>query len=124
MRVTPFSLKAYEAEIESLYKLVFDHELRECNCKDRLSDAIIEMSVYLKNNDKMRSEINYKLKNGIVLVWKNNPYTNANLTDEVAVAFLKEFPMRTDWFAKMPKASEVKVPKAKATRRATKKAEK
>lgn len=48
-----------------------------------------------------------RLVNGVVLKWEGIHYTNANLTDEVARAFLSAFPMRKDWFAELPPA-EVK----------------
>ena len=126
MRTLPFSLKEYEEEIESLYEIVFGRKIRECRCKDRLADAIIEMSVYLKKNTMLRSEVQHKLKNGVVITWENNPYTNANLTDEVAVAFLKRFPMASNLFAYIPKAQEVKAqaPAKEIKKRPTKKARK
>lgn len=33
----------------------------------------------------------YKLKSGIVLHWNNEVYTNANLTDEVAAAYIQKY---------------------------------
>ena len=41
---------------------------------------------------------NYKLKNNVVLQFQNNVYTNANLTDEVAEAYLSKYP-KTTYFA-------------------------
>ena len=60
-----------------------------------------------KNNTTMTKA---KLVNGVVLQVGGIHYTNANLTDEVARAFLSAFPMRKDWFAELP-ADEVKVEK-------------
>lgn len=48
-----------------------------------------------------------RLVNGVVLQVGGIHYTNANITDEVARAFLSAFPMRKDWFAELPPA-EVK----------------
>lgn len=48
-----------------------------------------------------------RLVNGVVLQVGGIHYTNANLSDEVARAFLSAFPMRKDWFAELPPA-EVK----------------
>ena len=45
-----------------------------------------------------------RLVNGVVLQVGGTHYTNANLTDEVARAFLSAFPMRKDWFAELPPA--------------------
>lgn len=46
-----------------------------------------------------------RLVRGVVLQWKGNHYTNANLTDEVAREFLTAFPMRKDWFEILPSAT-------------------
>ena len=40
----------------------------------------------------------YRLKNNVVLQFQNNVYTNANLTDEVAEAYLAKYP-NTTYFA-------------------------
>ncbi len=47
-----------------------------------------------------------KLVNGVVLQVGGIHYTNANLTDEVARAFLSAFPMRKDWFAVLPEKQD------------------
>lgn len=49
-----------------------------------------------------------RLVNGVVLQWKGNHYTNANLTDEVARQFLATFPQRVSWFAELPNAPKEK----------------
>ena len=45
---------------------------------------------------------NYKLKNNVVLQFQNNVYTNANLTDEVAEAYLAKYPNTTYFAEKKP----------------------
>ena len=55
------------------------------------------------------AETKAKLVKGVVIQWKYNHYTNANITDEVAREFLEAFPMRTDWFEVLP-AKEEKAP--------------
>lgn len=55
----------------------------------------------------------YKLKNNVVLQFQNGVYTNANLTDEVAEAYLAKYP-DTTYFAEK-KAIEVSEKQAEAT---------
>ena len=45
---------------------------------------------------------NYRLKNNVVLQFQNNVYTNANLTDEVAEAYLAKYPNTTYFAEKKP----------------------
>lgn len=49
-----------------------------------------------------------RLVMGVVLKWENNHYTNRNLTDDVARAFLEKFPQRKDWFEALPSATTAK----------------
>lgn len=49
-----------------------------------------------------------KLVRGVVLQWHGTHYTNSNLTDEVARAFLASFPQRKDWFEILPSATTAK----------------
>ena len=44
----------------------------------------------------------YKLKNNVVLQFQNGVYTNANLTDEVAEAYLAKYPNTTYFAEKKP----------------------
>lgn len=44
----------------------------------------------------------YKLKNNVVLQFQNGVYTNANLTDEVAEAYLAKYPNTTYFTEKKP----------------------
>ena len=59
----------------------------------------------------MAEKCNYRLKAGAII---NSPsfqsgkiYTNDNLTDTVAAAFLKKFPKQKFLFQKMPEEKEV-----------------
>ncbi len=89
--------------IEELFPKVLGKEVRRCKCKDRHSDALIEMYNYLKNNE-MKNKSKYTLKAGAVLTVFGDPriYTNANLTDEVAKEFLKAHPEKLNLFARVP----------------------
>ena len=80
-----------QRKIESLYLEVFRRPLRSCRCKDRYSDAVIEMRIY-------------RLKAGVVIQpgGTSDVYTNDNLTDAVATAFLKERPGAVGLFEVIP----------------------
>lgn len=95
--------------VDRLYWAVCQKHLRQCRCKNVEKDALLEIYAKLmyhsKNNTHMAQA---KLVNGVVLQWQGNHYTNANLTDEVARAFLAAFPHRKDWFAELPGESTAK----------------
>ena len=96
--------------IDRLYWAVCRKHLRSCRCKNVEKDALLEIYAKLKYNQKTNKTMaQAKLVNGVVLKWQGNHYTNANLTDEVAREFLSAFPIRKDWFAVLPSASEKQV---------------
>lgn len=99
-------LAPYKVKIENLYWQICRKRLRQCNCKDILKDALIECITKLKITTPKRftimAETKARLVKGVVIQWKYNHYTNANITDEVAREFLAAFPMRTDWFEVLP----------------------
>ena len=95
--------------IDRLYWAVCRKYLRTCRCKNVEKDALLEIYAKLKYHQKTNTTMaQARLVNGVVLQWKGNHYTNANLTDEVAREFLATFPMRKDWFAELPSASTAK----------------
>lgn len=89
-------------QIEELYMEVLHKTVRDCNCEDRFSDALIETYNYLTTNGKMKETCDYKLRAGVVLqiFGSSNVYTNDNLTNEVAESYLKQFPEKTVHFEK------------------------
>lgn len=96
--------------IDRLYWAVCRKHLRKCRCKNVEKDALLEIYAKLKYHHKTNKTMaQAKLVNGVVLKWQGNHYTNANLTDEVAREFLDAFPVRKDWFAVLPSASEKQV---------------
>lgn len=99
-------LATVKKDIAKLYAVVCRRQLRQCNCKNILEDAMIEIYTQLKKceNDMDKINTHARLVNGVVLPWKGNHYTNANLTDKVAREFLAAFPQRRDWFAVLPEA--------------------
>lgn len=88
-------------QIEDLSLVVLGRPVKVCDCKNRHHDAVLEMLRVVKRKMTMASD--YILKAGVVIVEDNNPYTNANLTNEVAEAFLKRKPGATGLFIHIPK---------------------
>lgn len=110
-------LASLRARIDALYFAVCGRHLRKCNCKNVEMDAIVEIHRKLKMYETKKIDMTQaqaRLVNGVVLQWKGNHYTNANLTDEVAREFLAAFPVRKDWFAVLP-TEKVEEPKAEVS---------
>ena len=94
-----------KSEIERLYKEVLGKEFTKTSCNDCYRDAVIEMTVYIKKNNRMKEKCNYILKNGVLLqpeFGSNKMYTNDNLTDEVAEKYLAKNPKGEIYFAHVP----------------------
>ena len=97
--------------VEELTRLILNAEVRQCNCSDRFLDALFMCRKQLKTYGIMKP-CKYKLKNNVVLQFQNNVYTNVNLTDEVAEAYLAKYP-NTTYFAEK-KVIEVSEKQAEA----------
>ena len=110
--------------IDRLYWAVCGKHLRKCRCKNVEKDALLEIYAKLMYHKTNKTMAQAKLVNGVVLKWQGNHYTNANLTDEVAREFLSAFPIRKDWFAVLPSASEKQVVAEPTTPKAKKSAKK
>ena len=111
---TPYS-SAEQATIERLYYEVLGKRLSGCRCPDKWHDAVLEINSYIKKHGKMKEKSNYKLRAGVILqiAGSSEIYTNDNLTDEVAAAFLKEHPNATGRFEVIPTAKkDAEAPKA------------
>lgn len=93
--------------IDRLYWAVCRKHLRTCRCKNVEKDALLEIYAKLKYHQKTNTTMaQARLVNGVVLQWKGNHYTNANITDKVARDFLEAHPKRSDWFAVIPEPQE------------------
>lgn len=108
---------AERAEIESISMAVLGKPVRKCNCKDRWRDAALESLIELrKNKDRtiMADSKSYFLKKGVVIPFEGKVYTNANLTDEIAKAYLAAYPGGAKRFEVIPKETPKpkKAPKA------------
>ena len=90
-----------KSRVHELTRLILHAEVRQCNCSDRFLDALFMCRKQLKTYGIMKP-CNYKLKNNVVLQFQNGVYTNANLTDEVAEAYLAKYPNTTYFAEKKP----------------------
>jgi glutathionyl-hydroquinone reductase len=89
--------------IENIHKQILRRPFTRTGCGDCYKDAVIEMSIYLKNNEIMEKS-NYLLNAGAILQSSGDPnvYTNSNLTDEAAERYLKDNPNRIIFFSAYP----------------------
>jgi hypothetical protein len=104
--------------IERLYLEIMGRPVKVCQCKDRHHDAVLEMLNIAKRARNMAST--YILKRGVIIHHNNEVYSNANLTNEVAAAFLAERPSAEGLFAFIPKKKTMAVKKT-ASKKSTKK---
>ena len=110
----PYS-SAEESIISNLYTEVTGKKVRDCNCRDKWHDAVIEALLYLKKHKAMREKCNYQLRAGVILhiSGSSEVYTNDNLTNEVAEKFLKDNPNAVGRFAVIPQPKAESKPKRK-----------
>ena len=83
--IDPYKV-VHDKEIRKAFVSVYNSSglgtIKECdNCPGAFHNAIVKY----QNKHKM-SERNYVLKNDKVLLFNNNHYVNANLTDEIGAA--------------------------------------
>lgn len=104
---SPYSSTEQET-IERLYCEVLGKPMRECRCPDKWHDAVLEIISYIRKHGKMKEKSNYKLRAGVILqiAGSSEVYTNDNLTDDVAIAFLKEHPNAVQRFETIPTAKK------------------
>jgi hypothetical protein len=88
--------------IATLYQSECGKAIRQCNCRDRYTDAVIETYITLKKRGIMASEQSYKLRPGVIIWVGNTVYSNHNLTDEVAAAYLETHPEARGKFERIP----------------------
>lgn len=91
-----------KALIEDLYWSELRKKVRTCHCRDRYTDAVIELSLTLKSKKAMAKEQKYQLRPGVIIWVGNDVYSSANLTDKVAAAYLKKHPEDRKKFEKLP----------------------
>lgn len=112
-----------KAEVARLYGEVLGKEFKPTSCRDCYRDACIEMVLYLRKNGAMKEKSRYVLLNGVIIreFGTGKVYSNANLTDKVAEAWLRKYPQQIKMFAAYPEDWQERV--AKTVRKRVKKEE-
>lgn len=98
-----------ETAIKEIFKMAFKTDVRDCNCPNRWSDAVIKLALFFRNNEKF-SVCNYRLRAGMVFVFDAVAYTNANLTDEIVERIRTERPDEFKYVDKV-EPKNVSIPK-------------
>ena len=75
--------------IAKAYEVCFNTQFKK-TCANCYADAYL--TIRNKNLTEIMDKCKYTLKNGAVIEFDNKPYTNKNLTNEVAEAFMAKFP--------------------------------
>lgn len=92
------------AWIDSLHRAELGEPVRQCTCRNRYTDAVLELYIKLKRLNKMQKERQYILKRGQLIWYGADAYTCNNLTDEVAAAYLAQHPDAAHRFERIPAA--------------------
>lgn len=92
-----------EGYIRELSLILFQHTLGTCgNC---LADALIAIRKYPGEKLQQIMNCKFKLKSGVLLIDATGRLpeaTAANLTDEIAIAYLRDNIKRADMFEELP----------------------
>ena len=92
-----------EGYIRELSLILFQHTLGTCgNC---LADAMIAIRKYPRAKLQQIMNCKFKLKSGVLLIDATGRLpeaTAANLTDEIAIAYLRDNIKRADMFEELP----------------------
>lgn len=96
-----------EGYIRELSLILFQHTLGTCgNC---LADAMIAIRKYPREKLQQIMNCKFKLKSGALLIDATGRLpeaTAANLTDEIAIAYLRDNIKRADMFEELPENLE------------------
>lgn len=90
------------AIIEAIHLEERGEKVRDCGCRDRYADAVVDLFRNLKTRQKMAKEQKYILRPGVLIWVGTDAYSRHNLTDEVAAAYLKKNPQERGKFEKAP----------------------
>ena len=91
-----------KALIEELYLSECGKKVRQCNCRDRYTDALFEIHSKLKTKKIMANEQKYQLRAGVIIWIGTEAYSRHNITDEIAAAYLKTHPEDRRKFERVP----------------------
>ena len=96
-----------EGYIRELSLILFQHTLGTCgNC---LADALIAIRKYPRAKLEQIMNCKFKLKSGVLLIdvtGRLPEATAANLTDEIAISYLRDNIKRADMFEELPENLE------------------
>lgn len=97
--------------LDSMYYMIFGKEITNKGCSNCYRDAYIEIYSKLKREQKMPKKSSYQLKAGAVITFfgSSQAFTNANLTDEVAVKYLSLCDDNAKMFSYLPDGWETQV---------------
>lgn len=97
--------------LDSMYYMIFGKEITNKGCSNCYRDAYIEIYSKLKREQKMPKKSSYQLKAGAVITFfgSSQAFTNANLTDEVAVKYLSLCEDNAKMFSYLPDGWETQV---------------
>lgn len=77
--------------IADTYLTHLGKEIPNCSCRNRYTDALIEICLTFKI-PIMNTKCRYQLLAGVIIWLGTECYSNHNLTDEVAEEYLRSFP--------------------------------
>ena len=102
---SPFSTLDKQT-IERLYSEVLGKRFKPTTCQQCYHDGLIEIYLYLKQNNKMADKKNYILRAGAIIhcpdFHKGKAFNNNNITDEIAAEYLEKYPNKAVLFAQIP----------------------
>lgn len=105
----PYS-EADKRLIEQLHSEVLGKDFKPTSCQQCYHDAVIIIYTTLKRNKKMAKKCNYRLRAGFIISCPDfnggRIYTNDNLTDKVAKAYLDKYPKMETYFQQMPSSDD------------------
>jgi hypothetical protein len=101
----PFSI-GQKRLISQMYPEILGKPFRKTACQRCYHDAVIEMAVKLRKEQKMREQCDYHMRAGFIIRCgdfdNGEIYTNANLTNDVARRYLERFPQKRAMFDRIP----------------------
>jgi hypothetical protein len=101
----PFSVEQKRL-IAAIYPEIMGKPFRRTACQRCYHDAVIEMAVKLRKEQKMREKCDYHMRAGFIIRCGDfdggEIYTNANLTNDVARRYLERFPQKRAMFDRIP----------------------
>lgn len=101
----PFSIEDKQL-IARLYPEITGRTFHKTACRRCYQDAVIEMAVKLRKDQKMKEKCNYHMRAGFIIRCGDfddgEIYTNANLTNDVAKRYLERFPNKRNMFDRIP----------------------